>query len=134
MHSTAEPGHGAISVQIVPNPVVANKVSGDTYEFPFDVIVRETGGRSVTIRQVSADVYALGGLHVANETYNATQIANMGFPTSVPANGELRYHFAPRKSVTDDRLFNSVSAQIRVDGYDNTNTPASATVTVTVTR
>jgi hypothetical protein len=132
--STGLPGHGAIAIQVVPNPVVAHLVSGNTYEFPFDVVVRETAGRAVTVNRVSADVYALGGVQVASQNYDAAQIASLGYPTNLPGNGELRYHFSPRKTVSDERLFSGVSAQIRVDAYDDTNTPTSATVTVTVTK
>lgn len=127
-------GHGAIAIQVVPNPVVAHLVSGNTYEFPFDVVVRETGGRAVTISRVSANVYALGGVQVATENYDATRIASLGYSMNLPGNGELRYHFSPRKTVTNERLFSGVSAQVRVDAYDDTNTPTSATVTVTVTK
>jgi hypothetical protein len=131
--TSAVPGHAAISLTVAPNPIVATKVSGTTYDFPFDVIIRETGGHPVTITRVSADVSALGGIRVANETYDAARIRQMGYSTSVPANGELRYHFAPRRDVTDDRLFTGVSAALRVDAVDDTGTNASATTTVTVT-
>src|SRR5947208_5307980 len=43
------PGHGAISIAIEPNPIVARNVGGRTYEFPFDVVVRGTAGRAVAI-------------------------------------------------------------------------------------
>ena len=132
--TTALPGHGAISVAIVPNPIVAQRVSGDTYDFPFDAVIRETAGRAVTISRVTADVYAVGGIHIAGESYDAARIGSLGYSLNVPGNGELRYHFVPRKNVTDDRIFGGVYAQIRVDAYDDTNTPTSATVTVTVTR
>jgi len=52
----------------------------------------------------------------------------------VPANGELRYHFAPRKSVQDDRLFGGVYGDVRADATDETGTATSATVRITVTR
>jgi hypothetical protein len=130
--ASAQPGHGAISLTIAPNPIVATKVSGTTYDFPFDVVIRETGGHAVTITRVSADVTALGGIHVANETYDAARIQQMGYSTSVPASGELRYHFAPRRDVTDDRLFTGVSADLRVDATDDTGTNTSAATTVTV--
>ncbi len=132
--TAAIPGHGAISIQIVPNPIVARNVEGSTYEFPFDVVVRETGGRGVTVSRVSADVYAPGGIRIGSESWDASQIRSAGFSTSIPGNGELRYHFSPRKSVPDDRLFGNVTAQLRVDAYDETSSPASATTTVTVTR
>ena len=132
--SVSLPGHGAIGIQIIPNPVVARHVSGSTYDFPFDVVLRETAGRAVTVSRVSADVYAVGGMHVANESYGADRIKSLGYSTNIPGNGELRYHFEPHKSVPDERLFGGVTAQIRVDAYDDTNSPTSATTTVTVTR
>jgi len=128
------PGHGAISIEIVPNPIVAKPISGNTYEFPFDVVVRETGGRAVTINRVSLEVYALGGMRVGGEAYDAARIQSLGYSTNVPGNGELRYHFAPRQSVSDDRLFGGVSGEVRVSASDETATPASAMTTVTVTR
>ena len=133
--TSAVPGHGAISLTVVPNPIVAQKVSGTTYDFPFDVIVRETGGHPLTINRVSADMYAsVGGIKVGSESYDAAKIQSLGYATSVPANGELRYHFAPRKTVQDDRLFGGVYGDVRVDAADETGTATSATVRVTVTR
>ena len=129
------PGHGAISLSIVPNPVVAQKVSGNTYDFPFDVIVRETGGHPITISRVTADIYAsVGGIKLGSESYDAAKIRSLGYSTSVPANGELRYHFAPRKNVQDDRLFGGIYGDVRADATDDTGTPTSATVRITVTR
>lgn len=132
--TTSAAGHGAISIEIVPNPVVATKVSGDTYEFPFEVVVRETAGHPVDVNRVTADVTALGAFHVASESYDAARISSMGFATRVPANGELRYRFNPRKSVTDDRLFGGVSAEIRVDATDEMGTATTARTSVTVRR
>jgi hypothetical protein len=128
------PGHGAISIQIVPNPIVAIAAGGNTYDFPVDVIVRETGGRGVTVNRVSATVYGPAGIKLGDQTWDAAQIREAGYPTNLPGNGELRYHFVPRKSVPDDRLFSSVHAELRVDAYDDTNTPTSATTTVSITR
>ena len=132
--SSALPGHGALSISIVPNPIQALKAPGDQYDFPFEVVLRETGGHPVTINRVSADVKALGGIPVANETYDAARIATLGYATTVPANGELRYRFNPRKSVPDDRLFGNVTADLTVDGTDDTGTPTQARTRVTVER
>lgn len=132
--TTSLPGHGAITIQIVPNPIVATRVSGNTYDFPFDVVVRETGGRPVDVTRVSAEVYALGGIRLGSESYDAARINSLGYSTRVPAGGELRYHFSPRKSVPDDRLFGGVSADLRVEARDDTGTPTTASTTVTVRR
>src|SRR5256885_17159479 len=84
--TSAVPGHGAISLSVVPNPVVAQKVSGNTYDFPFDVVVRETGGHPIAIDRVSADIYSsLGGIKLGSETYDAAKIQSMGYSTSIPA-------------------------------------------------
>lgn len=132
--STASPGRGAVALQIVPNPIVATQVSGNLYDFPFEVVIRETGGRPVEILRVSADVYALGGIRIADESYDAAKIRSLGYSTSIAANGEARYRFAPRRSVPDDRLFSGVSAVLRVEARDDTGSPTSATTEVTVTR
>ena len=131
---TSVPGHGAIEISIVPNPIVATKVTGETYDFPFEVVVRETGGRPVSISRVTADVLALGGLRVGSESYDAREIAALGYGIVVPANGELRYRFAPRREVPDDRLFGNVTAEIRVEGRDDAGSPATARTSVTVRR
>jgi hypothetical protein len=128
------PGHGAVTLSIVPNPIVAMRVSGNTYDFPFDVVVRETAGRAVTVSRVSAEVYSTTRIRIASESWDSARINAAGYGTNVPGNGALRYHFAPRKSVPDERLFGGVYAELRVDAYDDTGTPASATTTVTVTR
>lgn len=128
------PGHGAISVDVMPNPIVAQRVSGDTYDFPFDVTVRETGGRPVNVTRVTATVFAPGGLSAGREEWDAERIRAAGFSTSIGANGQLRYHFAPRKSVTDDRIFGALSAELRVDAVDDSGTSTSASTRVTVTR
>ncbi len=132
--STTAPGHGAVSIVIEPNPIVARAVSGDTYDFPFEVIVRETGGRAVEIQRVSATVRGPGGFALGSESWDATRIRSMGYSTSVGANGELRYRFSPRKSVPDERLFGSVAAELRVDAVDDTGFATTARTTVTITR
>ena len=134
MQPPTQPGHGAITVQVAPNPIVAQPVTGNVYDFPFDVIVRETGGRAVNITRVTADVTAIGGIRVAQDAYDAAKINSLGFPTTLAPNGELRYHFSPRRSVPDESLFSGVSAELTVDATDETSTATSARTTVTVRR
>jgi hypothetical protein len=130
---TSVPGHGAISIEVIPNPIVATQVSGNLYDFPFEVVIRETGGRPVTVQRVTATV-GLGALELARESWDADRIRSLGYNTTLGANSETRYRFAPRKEVPDDRLFGGVSAQLRVDATDDTGTAASATTSVTVRR
>ena len=132
--STSVPGHGALSIQVIPNPIVAKKVSGSTYEFAFDVILRETGGHPVDVDSVSANVLALGGIQVASETYDANRIRSLGYSTRVAPNSETRYHFSRRADVPNDLLFNGVTADVKVEGHDETGTPTTAATRVGVTR
>jgi hypothetical protein len=139
-HQPAQPatqsGHGAISLSIAPNPIVAQPVSGqaaNTYDFPFDIVVRETGGHPLTIKSMTMTVYAFG-LPVNTDMYDAARITSLGYPTAIAANGELRYHLAPRRAVTDERLFKNITATVRIDAADDTSTPASASTNVSVTR
>lgn len=129
---TAAPGKGAVAIQIVPNPIVATHVSGDTYDFAFEAVVRETGGRPITVTRVTATVYAPGGFNVGEESWDAAKIKSMGYGTTVNAHGELRYRFTPRKQVPDERLFGGVTAELRVDAVDDTGSETSASTTVTV--
>ena len=132
--TSSVPGHGAIALTVVPNPIVAQKVRGDAYDFPFDVVVRETGGHPITITRVTADIYSsLGGLKLGSESYDAAKIQSLGYSTSVPPGGELRYHFAPRKNVQDDRLFGGIYGDVRADAVDETGAATTATVRITVT-
>lgn len=132
--TTSVPGRGALAVRVDPNPIRATPVSGSMYDFPFEVIVRETGGRAVTVTNVTATVHGPGGFTVAREAYDAARIRSLGYNTTIPANGEVRYRFAPRKEVPDERLFGGVSAQLTVEGTDDSGAPTSASTTVTVTR
>jgi hypothetical protein len=133
-HQSAPPsGHGAIALTVAPNPIVAQQVTGNTFDFPFDIVVRETGGHPLTIGSMSLTVYAFG-LAVNHDSYNSAQIAALGFPTQLAANGELRYHLKPRRAVTDERLFTSITASVRIDATDDSGTPASSSTTVSVTR
>lgn len=131
---TSVPGHGAISIQVVPNPIVATHVSGNTYDFPFDVVVRETAGRPVTVTRIDIRVVLVGGLTLHEETWDTARIRTLGYNPVVNGRTEVRYRFNPRKEVPDDRLFTGVSAELRVSAVDDTGTETSATTTVTVRR
>jgi hypothetical protein len=131
---TSVPGHGAVAIEVIPNPIVATQVSGSTYDFPFEVVVRETGGRPTTVQRVTANVVLGGGLSLARESWDAERIRSMGYNTTLAANSEVRYRFSPRKDVPDDRLFGGVSAELKVEATDDTGTPTDATTVVTVRR
>ncbi|MGA7616199.1 MAG: hypothetical protein WBX15_13575 [Thermoanaerobaculia bacterium] len=128
------PGHGALAIAIVPNPIVATRVSGSTYDFPFDVHVSNSGSLPVTIDRIDMDVTALGGVRIYSKSMTATDIRQYGYPTAVPAGQSLSYHFAPREQVPDERLFSGVSALLTASGADSSGQHVSASTSVSVTR
>ncbi len=128
------PGQGSITLTVTPNPIVAKKVSGDTYDFPFTILIREFGGSSVDIEVVRIDVVAFGGLNVYSQSFGPEEITRRGFSTVIAPRGELKYDFNPRKEVADDRLFSAVTAKLRVEGLDQAGNRVSADTSVTVDR
>jgi hypothetical protein len=125
-------GHGVITLTVTPNPVLATNAGGTMYDFPFDVVIKETGGHPITIDRVIANVYAGGGISVATKSFDAEKIKAAGFSTTIAAKGEVRYHFIPREDVPDDRLFSSVYGDVRVEAIDDNGTRASANTMITV--
>lgn len=130
---TAQPGNGVLQIVVDPNPIVANQVPDGRYQFPFTVVVRETGGARVDVSRVGIDVNA-AGLTLYSQSLTREQIAQKGFPTSVNANGELRYSLAPTTSVPNENLFGSVAGDVFVEGTDERGNRVRATARVTVRR
>ncbi|MDP9191509.1 MAG: hypothetical protein M3P06_07385 [Acidobacteriota bacterium] len=128
------PGQGVVAIEVIPNPIAATPVSGSTYDFPFEVVVRETGGRAIDVQRITATVSFSGGFPLGAESWDAERIRSMGYDTRLAANGEQRYRFTPRKEVPDERLFGGVSAELKVEATDDTGTATSASTVVTVRR
>lgn len=127
-------GRAQLEVFVEPNPIVARPVSGNTYDFPFEIGIRERGGVPVEIQRVGIEVIGLGIINLYSKTYGRDEIRRLGYPTSVGAHGEIRYRFNPRESVPDERLFGGVAAEIFVEGIDANGQAVRATARVTVSR
>lgn len=132
--TATQPGRGALAIEVKPNPIVAHRVSGDQYDFPFAIALREVGGVTVDIDRVSIDVRAFGGIKMYTETLDRAEIARKGYPTRVNAGEEIRYQLNPRKDVPSDMLFGSVYADLLVEGTDVNGQKAKAETRVTVER
>ena len=89
---------------------------------------------SIPIAVMTVAVYAPGGFRVAEETWDADRIRATGASTKIDAFSQARYHFSQRQDVPDERLFNGVSAELHVEGVDDTGTATTAPTRVTVTR
>lgn len=129
-----QPRQAALQIFVEPNPIVARAVSQDVYDFPLSIGIVERGGVDVEIQRVGINVIALGVINLYSETYNRQQITRMGYPTSLRANGEIRYDLKPREKVPDERLFGGVAAELFVEGVDANGVAVRATERVTLTR
>jgi len=129
-----QPGRGALALEVVPNPILAQKVSGDKYDFPFTIALREVGGVAVNVDRVSIEVRGPGGIKLYTESLDRAEIAQKGYPTSIEAGGQIRYQLSPRKDVPSDLLFGSVYADLIVEATDVNGEPARAQTRVTVER
>lgn len=126
---------GSLAISVVPNPIVARPAPDDNWSFPFEVIIRETGGADLRVQRVSIHVTAFGAVPVYSDTQEAEEIRSRGYPTEIAANGELRYRFSPTREVPDDRLFGGVSAELVVEAInDRGQAIAPARTNVSVTR
>lgn len=126
------PSRGSLRVEVVPNPILARALPAGVFEFPFEVVIRETAGVDVTVTEVAMDVVAFGALTVHSERYGPEEIRRRGFPTNVPAGSELRYRFQPRGKIEDSRLFGGVSAEVTIRGISGQTEIEPARTSVTV--
>jgi len=118
-----------------PNPILAMPVAGmsGTYDFPFEVVLTETGGQTVTITALHIDIKALG-IPVSSKTYDAAYLQARNESPIIPASSVVRYNFDIREDTPDAAFSSNVTADIRVEGVDDRANPVRQTVTVSIRR
>lgn len=129
------PGRGSLDLAVNPNPVRATRVTGenDTYDFPLELVVRETGGESVTITGITIRVRALG-INVLTRDYDANYLRDRGYSPNIAAGSTARYSLTPRASAPDAAFSSAVSADIQVEGVDGKGNTVRQTENVSVRR
>lgn len=129
------PGRGALTMTVNPNPIVATRVAGtdNTYDFPFEIVLRETGGQTVTLKSLRVDVKTLG-IRVLSKTYDATYLRDNRYPLVIPAGGTVRYVFKLRDDAPDAAFSTNVEADLQAEGVDDKGNVVRQSKTVSVTR
>lgn len=129
------PGRGALRVEVKPNPVIATRVAGtnDTYDFPFEVVISETGGETVTIQSITADIKSFG-IRVFSKSYDASYLQGRNYSPVIAAGSTVRYAFDIREEAPDAVFSSNVEADIRVEGVDAKGNAVRQTTTVQVRR
>lgn len=125
---------GRLSILVDPNPILAIPVEGSTFEFPFTIAIRETGGSAVTIERVGIDVLSVGGLKVYSSELGPADIERRGYRRTLAAHGEVRYSMRPKQQVPDERLFGSLWGELWVEGTDAGGRSVSTRTRVTLRR
>lgn len=123
---------GVLEIRVDPNPIVAIPVSPPTYEFPFTISIRETGGTPVTVMRVGMDVYSVAGLRIYTSELGPEEIERRGYIRTLAANGEVRYTWRPKAQVPDQRLFATTWGEFWVEGADAVGAPVATRTRVTV--
>src|SRR5512142_2378246 len=80
---------GQLVLEVDPNPIVATRVSDKTWEFPFDIVMREAGGVDLQIESFTIDVYVLGAIHVFSAPSEGSAITQKVYPDRIEA-GQFR--------------------------------------------
>jgi len=123
---------GQLSFDIYPNPIIARRVEGNVYEFPFEVSVREVGGVDVEIVGLQVDVFFLSGVRIFSQPYGPEELSRRQLPTRIPAGSNIQYSFSPRREVPSETLIRGVSAEIILEGIDAQGRSTEARTRVTV--
>lgn len=122
----------AVTVSVNPNPIIATQMADGRWDFPFRVLITERNGVAVEIEQVRADVLAFGGMRVHQQTLTRAEIQKLGYPVTLQPNGTLELPFRPQRNVPDASLFNSVTANVTLEGRDTSGSRVHATTSVSV--
>ena len=135
MDTPTSPGRGALQVAVTPNPIIARSVAGSdsTYDFPFEIVITEIGGRTVTVTGLNVTVKTIG-VPVFTKTYDASYLRGQNYSPIIAAMSTVRYGFNPREQAPAAVFGSAVDTDIQVEGIDDQGNAVRQTVTVSVRR
>ncbi len=125
------PVQGQLELEIHPNPVVAKPAGPRTWAFPFEVLLRESGGVDIEIEAIHVSV-TMGGVPVMRQVWDPEEVRRRGYPTTIPAGGVLHVAFAPRRELANPAILELARAAIAVDVVDRHGRRSTAVHEVTV--
>jgi hypothetical protein len=122
-----------LQFDIYPNPIIALPVSGNVYDFPFEISLRELGGSDVEIDAIRVEV-RMRGIPIFTQAFDETELTRRGYPSRIPANGNAQFRFSPRREIPPDFVLQQVVAAIVISGMDESGRRTEATTTVRIRR
>ncbi|HVR44021.1 MAG TPA: hypothetical protein VMS56_11335 [Thermoanaerobaculia bacterium] len=108
---------GRVALEIHPEPIVARRLGADDWQFPFEVVLRETGGVDVEIEAIRVEV-RVGGFPLTRQIFDSEEVRRRGYPTIIEGGGVLQLAFAPVRRVADLRLLAFARAEITIEAVD----------------
>ena len=129
--SVSVPARGQIELEIQPNPVLARRVEGETWTFPFEVVLREAGGVDIEIEEIRAAV-TIAGVAVFTQVVDPEEAERRGYDMTLEAGGVLHARFSPTRRVPDSRLLEMARAELTVVAIDRYGRRSQASRTVRV--
>lgn len=126
------PVQGRLEADILPNPVVAVSAGDRSWRFPFEVVLRESGGVDIEIEAIRIRV-SVAGVPLTSQLWDAQEIRRRGYRTSVPAGGLLQYAFAPVRTISNPLLIEAARGEVEIEIVDLRGNRSSTIVPITVT-
>ena len=86
------------------------------------------------IDEIRADVLAFGDIRVARKLLTRRDLEEKGFQTTIHAGKMIRYEFNEEHDLPDEKLLDSVKAEVTIKGTDAAGRTTTTRATVTVRR
>jgi len=117
-HEVPAPLRGRLVLEVEPNPIRAIAIGENLYELNFDIIMREEGGRAVTIEDFTLEAVAFHTVTMQSQTFPASFITERGYAASIEAGKYLRFSFTKRWHLPTRLLLSGASARVRARTRD----------------
>lgn len=126
------PIRGRLEAEVLPNPVVAVATGEGSWQFPFEVVLRESGGVEIEIEAIRIRV-TVAGIPVSRQLWDSEEIRRRGYGTVLPPGGMLQYAFTPVRAVANAPLLEVARGEVEIEVVDRLGNRSSTVVTIGVT-
>lgn len=127
LKTISQPGHGAVAIAVQPNPIVVRPAGGEHHDVVFDVLVTETAGYAVEVQQLVLHVQ-FAGANAYTLHYGVLDLQARGPTTSIPARGQVSFHFDARTRIPSKFALGALSGDISVVASDAAGAQAVAQI------
>lgn len=127
LKTVSQPGHGAVAVAVLPNPIALHPLGGELYNVVFDVQVTETAGYAVEVQQLVLHVQ-FAGANAYTLRYGVLDLQARGSTTSIPPRGQVSFHFDAKTKIPSKFALSALSGDLSVVASDAAGAQAVAQI------